>query len=413
MFIIMQILTVSEVNMYLRELLAADEIASDIWVEGEISNFNRHPSGHCYFSLKHADAVIRAVLWRNSADRLAVLPRNGDAVLAHGRVSIYEARGDLQLYVDMLRPAGVGRLHARFEELKRRLEAEGLFDASRKRPLPALPRRIGLVTAPQGAALRDMLTVLGRRCPLVEVLVAPCLVQGDQAPDSIVEALYALYAADVDLIIVARGGGSIEDLWAFNEEVVARAVFASPMPLITGVGHETDTTIVDYVADLRAPTPSAAAELAVPDRAELTVEVAGLRQSLDLAISARLDAEQRMVAGLAEALQRHSPAARLARNRQQVDDLLQRAGVRLSHAIELRRARLQGLHAQLATLSPQATLERGYAVVSRARDGAVVTQTEQVAPGEKLAIMLKSGQVAAEVRATDPAPPRGFNSTDL
>ncbi|MCG8352747.1 MAG: exodeoxyribonuclease VII large subunit [Chloroflexales bacterium] len=400
----MQILTVTEVNTYLRELLEADEIVRDIWVEGEISNFNRHSSGHCYFSLKHQDAVLRAVLWRSHASQLAAIPRNGDAVLAHGRVSLYEVRGDLQLYVDTLHPAGIGRLHARFERLKVQLEAEGLFDPSRKRPLPILPQRIGIATSVKGAALRDILNVLGRRCPLVEVLVAPCLVQGEQAPASIVAALQSLYNAQVDLIILARGGGSIEDLWAFNDENVARAAFASPAPLITGVGHETDTTIVDYVADMRAPTPSAAAELAVPDRTELSMALYGLHQRLDGAIHTRLDDYRRQLASATENLHRHTPAKRLAQQRQQVDDLMRRSGVQLAHTIELSRARLQGLQSKLAALSPRATLDRGYAVVSRSADGKVVTHSDQAQAGEKLELTLRTGRLLAEVLPNDTAP---------
>lgn len=395
----MHILTVAEVGTYLRGLLDTDTVLCDIWVEGEISNFTCAASGHCYFSLKGGDAVLSAVMWRSYAAQLPALPRNGDAVLAHGRVSFYEAHGRLQFYVDTLRAAGIGLLHARFEQLKARLADEGLFDASRKRQLPLLPRRVGIVTSPDGAALRDIINVMGRRCPLVEVLVAPCLVQGEQAPASIVAALQALYEASVDVIIVARGGGSIEDLWAFNEEMVARAAFSSPVPLIAGVGHETDTTIIDYVADVRAPTPSAAAELVVPDRAELAGMLSMLRLALDSALAAALETRQAQVADARERLQRSAPLVRITRARQQVDDLVRRAEARLSSLVSLYRARLQGVHAQLSALSPRATLERGYAVVRRLDDGAVITQAAQVGVGDELAITLQSGQVRAVVVA--------------
>lgn len=400
----MYILTVTEINAYLRELLEADEVLRDVWVEGEISNFNRAASGHCYFSLKEGEAVLNAVMWRTHATRLTSLPKHGDAVLVHGRVSLYEASGKLQLYADTLRAAGVGLLHARFEELKTRLAEEGLFAPSRKRELPLLPRRVGVVTSATGAALRDILTVIARRCPITEVLVSPCLVQGEQAPDSIVEALYALYETDVDVIIVARGGGSIEDLWAFNEEVVARAVFASPVPLVTGVGHETDTTIVDYVADIRAPTPSAAAELTVPDRSELEMALAAVRQRLDLALSESIATRRRDITNAGDTLRQHNPAVRLPRARQQVDDLLRRAGARLNHAVALRRVRLQGLRAQVEALSPRATLERGYAVVRRSVDGVVVSRAAQVERGDQLAITLQSGHLVAEVVERQAAP---------
>src|SRR5215211_574863 len=285
----MNILTVSQLNIYLRELLDADEIVRDIWIEGEVSNFVRAASGHCYFTLKEGEAQIKSACWRSSVARIGAMPGNGDAVLAHGRVAFYEAGGQIQLYVDMIRPAGVGLLYARFEELKARLDAEGLFDLSRKRELPALPARIGIVTSPTGAALQDILKVLRRRYPLAEVVLAACQVQGAGAAETVVEALYALYEQQVDVIIVARGGGSAEDLWTFNEEIVARAAFASPVPLISGVGHETDTTIIDYVADLRAPTPSAAAELVAPDITELGEDLAALRDQLALAMWRRIE----------------------------------------------------------------------------------------------------------------------------
>ncbi|MBX0328316.1 exodeoxyribonuclease VII large subunit [Oscillochloris sp. ZM17-4] len=398
----MQALGVAQLNSYLRELLESDEIVRDIWVAGEISEFRRYASGHCYFTLKDAGATIRGVMWRSFADRQPSLPQVGDAVLVHGKVSIYEARGELQLVVDTIVPAGAGLLNARFEELKIRLAAEGLFSPERKRPLPDLPRRIGVVTSPQAAALQDMLNVLRRRCPLVEVLVSPCLVQGDRAPDSIVEALYAIYQADVDLIILARGGGSIEDLWCFNDEAVARAVFASPVPLLTGVGHETDTTIVDFVADLRAPTPSAAAELAVPDLADLRAQVSDARARLGGAVSDGLALRRGDAQSLARRLELAAPLRRVAQGRQRIDDLARRLSAQTLRAAELRRARLRGLTAQLAALSPQATLARGYAVVRRAAGGQVLTSADQTAPGDRLMITLRYGDLLADTVASAP-----------
>jgi len=391
----MDILTVSQLNTYLRESLDADEILQDLWVEGEISNLSRPASGHWYFTLKEGDAQIKAACWKSYVARIPTLPANGDAVLAHGRVSFYEAGGQLQLYVDMIRPAGVGLLHARFEELKARLDAEGLFDLSRKRELPPLPRRIGLVTSPSGAALRDILNVLSRRYPLAEVLLAGCQVQGDGAAETVVDALYALYAQDVDVIIVARGGGSIEDLWAFNEEIVARAVFASPVPVISGVGHETDTTIIDYVADLRAPTPSAAAELVAPDVAALADDLAVLGEQLGFAMRQQVEGARADLAELQRRLNQRSPIARLARDRQTLDELLRRAGAQLSHRVALQRARLEGGRAQLAALSPLATLERGYAIVRRAADEQVVTAPEQVPVGDELEVTVQGGSFGA------------------
>jgi exodeoxyribonuclease VII large subunit len=391
----MNILTVSQLNTYLRESLDADEILQDLWVEGEISNLSRPASGHWYFTLKEGDAQIRAACWKSYVARISTLPANGDAVLAHGRVSFYEAGGQLQLYVDMIRPAGVGLLHARFEELKARLDAEGLFDPSRKRELPPLPRRIGLVTSPSGAALRDILNVLSRRYPLAEVLLAGCQVQGDGAAETVVEALYALYEQDVDVIIVARGGGSIEDLWAFNEEIVARAVFASPVPVISGVGHETDTTIIDYVADLRAPTPSAAAELVAPDVAALADDLAALGDQLGFAMRQHVEGARADLAEQQRRLNQRSPIARLVRDRQALDELLRRAGAQLAHRVALQRARLEGGRAQLAALSPLATLERGYAIVRRAADEQVVTTPKQVPVGDELEVTVQGGSFGA------------------
>ncbi len=392
----MQILTVTELTTYLRELIDSDEIARDIWVEGEVSNFNRHSSGHCYFTLKEGDAQLGAACWRSFVARIGTMPANGAAILAHGRVAFYEGRGQLQLIVDDIRPAGIGLLQAQFERLKARLEAEGLFDQSRKRTLPALPRRIGVATSPTSAALQDILHILGRRYPLAEVIIAPCKVQGAGAADSVVEALYLLYEADVDVIIVARGGGSAEDLWTFNEESVARAVFASPVPLVSGVGHETDTTMIDYVADLRAPTPSAAAELVTPDRAELTEVLDYLRERLDLAIATRLTTTKNDVDVVRRRLELRSPMARIGRDRQFLDETLRRAEVRLSHRMSLEHARLDGMRARLTALSPHAILMRGYAVV-RQLDGRVVTQPEQAASGAALIVTMRGGDLPVRV----------------
>src|SRR5262245_28528627 len=394
----MHILTVSQLNTYLRELLDADEIVRDIWVEGEVSNFVRATSGHCYFTLKEGEGQIKAACWRSYVARIPAMPSNGDAVLAHGRVAFYEAGGQIQLYVDMIRPAGVGLLYARFEELKARLDAEGLFDPSRKRELPVLPARIGVVTSPSAAALRDILNVLGRRYPLAEVVLSPCQVQGDGAAETVVEALYALYEQQVDVIIVARGGGSAEDLWTFNEEIVARAAFASPVPLISGVGHETDTTIIDYVADVRAPTPSAAAELVAPDIEELAGAVALLRDQLDATILRRLQAAQGELGEQRRRLEQLSPLTRLRRDRQALDELARRAGAQLGHGIALRRARSVGLSAQLNALNPLATLGRGYAVVRRAADGQIITDPGQVQTNEALVVTVRGGDI--DVRRT-------------
>lgn len=392
----MQLLTVSQLNMYLRDLLDADDLLNDVWVEGEVSSFNRHFSGHCYFTLKEGDAQIGAVMWKSVAARMAALPANGEAVLAHGRVAFYEVRGQVQLYVDALRPAGIGVLQAQFERLKERLAAEGLFDPSRKRPLPLLPHRIGIVTSPTGAALQDMLNILRRRYPLAEVLFAPCQVQGAGAVDTIIEALYTLYEADVDVIIVARGGGAAEDLWTFNDEHLARAVFASPVPVVSGVGHETDTTLIDFVADVRAPTPSAAAELVSPDRTELIDDIRQLRDRLDAAMRQRLTGARDAISDLNRRLTLCSPERRIRRDRQHIDDLIRRATITLERRIALARAHLNGMRGRLHALSPLATLDRGYAVVQSAT-GVLITDASLVAPDDCIEITVRRGSFRARV----------------
>ncbi|MFZ3071022.1 MAG: exodeoxyribonuclease VII large subunit, partial [Anaerolineaceae bacterium] len=259
------IFTITALNNYLRELLESDEILQDLWVRGEIFNYSQPRSGHLYFTLKDAEAQVRCVMWKNSAMRLRFDPADGMAVEAHGSMSVYSAQGQVQLYIDAMRPAGEGALFQEFLRLKARLEAEGLFDPAHKRPLPELPRHIGIVTSPSGAALQDILQTLGRRLPILKVTLAASPVQGIEAPPGIIHALARLNdLPDLDLIILARGGGSVEDLWAFNDENVARTIYSSRVPVISGIGHETDFTIADFVADLRAPTPTGAAELATP-----------------------------------------------------------------------------------------------------------------------------------------------------
>jgi exodeoxyribonuclease VII large subunit len=389
----MDVLSVVELCGYIGAVLESDPILADVWVEGEVSNCKRHTSGHWYLTLKEDSARIDAVCWKSYAVRLTTLPRDGIQIMAHGKIALYNGR--LQLYIDFMRPAGEGLLLAQFERLKAQLQAEGLTE--RKRPLPTYPQRIGVVTSPTGAALRDMLNVLGRRYPLAEVLLAPALVQGDGAADSIVEALYSLYDLDLDVIILARGGGSIEDLWCFNEEVVARAVFASPVPLVTGVGHETDTTIVDYVSDLRAPTPSAAAELVTPDIAGLQADLAQQFAALHGFILTRVHNARADVAYDVQRLERAAPLARLATNREQVGRLSDRLGRAIARQAELRRQQIQSASRSLLALSPERTLARGYAVVLRAADGVAVTSPDDVAPHERVRIITRGGDLTALV----------------
>jgi exodeoxyribonuclease VII large subunit len=388
--------TVTELTDYIKDLLEGEPDLQDVRLRGEISNFSRATSGHLYFTLKDAGAAINCVMWRSAADRLAWQPGQGAAALARGRISVYAPRGNYQLYVDELHPAGLGDLHARFEQLRDRLRAEGLFDDERKQPLPEYPRLLGIVTSPQAAALRDVLNVLGRRYPLARVLLAPAQVQGDAAPPQIAAALRAIDARDdVDLILLVRGGGSLEELWAFNDEGVARAIAACRHPVVSGVGHETDFTIADFVADLRAPTPSAAAELAVPDQADLRQRIVGRVDQMAGQMERRLDQMRAALDGQQASLRRLSPQARVDTHRQQVDDLARRAERALGHTMTLRHSRLSGVAARLAALSPLATLERGYAIVRQADTGAVVSSVDQVRAGDGLAIRVQDGEFGA------------------
>lgn len=391
--------TVSALTQYIQQVLEEDATLQDLWLTGEVSNFTRSAAGHLYFTLKDAGATLSCVMWRAAAERLAWQPKQGAAALAHGHLSVYPAQGRYQLYVDRLQPAGLGDLHARFEELRDRLKAEGLFDAARKKPLPPFPRMLGIVTSPQAAALRDVLNVLRRRYPLVRVLLAPTPVQGEMAPPQIVAALQALDARDdIDSILLVRGGGSLEELWAFNDEAVARAVAACRHPVVSGVGHETDFTIADLVADLRAPTPSAAAELSVPDQAELRQRMAAWSRRLGQNLERRLHQARQALEQQQRALQRLSPQASVASYRQQVDDLTRRTARALTHNLALRRSALAGVQARLAALSPLATLERGYAIVRRADSGAVVRRVAQVQAGDALAIRVHDGEFRATAR---------------
>lgn len=390
--------SVSDLTRYVRGLLENDASLQDLWVSGEVSNFSRPSSGHLYFTLKDASASLRCVMWRNAVIRQSYLPRDGDAIEAHGAISVYEAGGQYQLYADLIRPAGEGALYQEFLRLKARLEAEGLFDPAGKRAIPRWPQTIGIVTSPTGAALRDMLTALRRRYPLVEVVLAPTPVQGDEAPPKIVEALRALNeVVHPDVILVARGGGSIEDLWAFNDERVARAIVASAAPVITGVGHETDFTIADFAADLRAPTPTAAAELATPNREDLRLSLSDLQEGLGRSIQAVLSSQRWELGALQNRLLLHSPEARLRTDRQRLDDLSHRAWVAAVHSLQLRQAHLVGLDQRLSALSPLAVLGRGFAVVSHP-DGQVVRSIKQVLPEDELNVRVSDGQFHAKVK---------------
>lgn len=391
--------TVSQLTGHIRRLIDDDPDLGDVWLEGEVSNFHRASSGHCYFTVKDARAQIRCVMWRDNAERQGYLPTDGDLVLSHGHVGVYEVRGLYQLYVDQIRPAGLGALYQQFERLKARLEEEGLFAPERKRPLPRIPGRIGVVTSTEAAALRDILNVLGRRFPLAEVLISPTLVQGDAAPPQIVASIEALNQRDdVDVIIVARGGGSMEELWAFNDERVARAVAASRIPLVCGVGHETDFSLADFAADKRAPTPSAAAELVVPDQMELRAQLQEQGARLTKVLRTVIDERRWQLVEQARALKHLSPATQLRQARQRIDDLIERAEATVEQGLNIRREKLGGLLGRLTGVGPIGTLKRGYAIVRRREDDAIVCSIEQVEPGDRLDVRVADGDFEAEAR---------------
>ncbi len=396
------IYTVSDLTAYIRALLESNENLMDMWVSGEISNLSQPKSGHVYFTLKDAGASLRCVIWREQAWRLKGALRDGMSVEAHGYISVYEQGGQYQLYVDGLRAAGEGLLYQEFLRLKAELEAEGLFDEARKRPLPRYPRRIGIVTSPTGAALQDMLNTLRGRYPLAEVVIAPATVQGDDAPPQIVHAIEALNrAVKPDVILVARGGGSLEDLWAFNDERVVRAVAASQVPVISGVGHETDFTLTDFAADLRAPTPTGAAVLAVPNVSDLAAELNGWVLRLQQSALETLNRSAITLNEKAHRLERQSPLWRVRQDRQYLDSLGQRLQLHMRHDLQNRRAALNHFSERLTGLDPAHILRRGYALIKDSA-GSLITSAKQVKLGQDIAVQLSDGSLDARVQQVKP-----------
>jgi exodeoxyribonuclease VII large subunit len=388
------VLSVSELNRRLRTSL--DVTFNSVWVAGEISNFRIPSSGHFYFSLKDARSQIAAVMFRSANRFLRFRPHDGLEVVLRGRVSLYEARGDLQLYVDMLEPCGVGSQQLALEQLRQRLAADGLFDATRKRALPFWPRAVGVATALGGAAVHDIASTLRRRMPAVRIIIRPVRVQGPGAWPELVAALADLNAIrDVDVIIIGRGGGSLEDLWAFNEEMVVRAVATSRVPVVSAVGHEVDVTLTDLAADQRAATPTAAAALVIPDQRELQLQVARSVARLAQTVSHRLRHERRAVAGLARRV-RH-PRQLLSGQRLRLDELAERAGRAMAATLRLARHRMAGGAARLEALSPLAVLQRGYAIARRNDDGSVVRNARSLTIGDILELILAEGSARVRV----------------
>jgi exodeoxyribonuclease VII large subunit len=377
-----------------------EERVGRVWLAGEVSNLHRAPSGHLYFTLKDDTAQIRAALFRGAARSLAFEPEDGLEVLVYGDVRIYESRGDLQIIVRQLEPRGEGALQLAFEQLRRRLEAEGLFDPARKRPIPAIPSRVGVVTSPTSAAIRDVLEVSGRRAPALPILIAPTRVQGEGAEREIADALDRLGAREgIDVILLVRGGGSLEDLRAFNSETVARAIVRCPVPVVSGVGHEVDFTIADFAADLRAPTPSVAAERVAPDRMAIAQLLLRDWGRLKRAAVAVLDGLARRLQREGDAIALLVPSARIAAQGAQLAALARALERAVEARLEGAVARLTERAAQLDALSPLAVLSRGYALVRRVRDGAIVRSADQLAPGERLRVRVAEAEIDATVEA--------------
>lgn len=390
------ILRVSELTAHLRRVVESDDVMADVWVQGEISNANRYASGHFYFSLKDENASMRCVMWKGQVARLPRLPKEGEAVNAHGHVSVYDARGEVQLYVDEMELLGAGALWQEFEKLKQKLAQEGLFDEGRKRPLPKYPKRIGIVTSRSGAVIQDIRHIFERRYPLPQVFLANTAVQGADAPLQIVAALKLVQLIpNLDVIIIARGGGSIEDLWAFNDERVARAIVSSRVPIVCGVGHETDFTIADFCADLRAPTPTAAAQFCTPDQNELRSNLILYEKRLQRAMSDNLVETRRSLIQSVNALHRSSPRAQIEQRRQRLDESARTATRLFRRRVEIQRAQWTSATRQLNTLNPLATLERGYAIVQK--ENKVVTDAAQVATNDILKIRVREGEFRARV----------------
>ena len=387
------IASVSRVNNYIKRLIDSKPVLQDLWVKGEISNYKRHSSGHLYMTLKDEHSVLKAIMFRQQATSLSFVPDNGLNVIAHGRVAAYEAYGEYQLYIDEMTPDGVGALYLQYEQLKKKLAAEGLFDEHHKKALPPYPRRIGVVTAPTGAAVRDIINVCTRRYPLAEIVVFPAIVQGAGAKESIVRGIEYFNNVGADVLIVGRGGGSIEDLWAFNEEIVARAIYASQIPIVSAVGHETDFTIADFVADRRAPTPSAAAELCVPSADELLRQIALSRSRMRNAVSSSINNWRKQL----RLLTPRDPRDRINALRQRIDLLIQRIESHNQLKISRHRQQLASLSSKLDALSPLKTLSRGYAIPVNA-DGQVVHCKAQLPSGTDFSLTLADGKVECRTK---------------
>lgn len=391
-----QALSVTQLNEYLKMVIEGDRVLSNVFVRGEISNFKLYSSGHAYFTLKDDAGQLKSVMFRSYFSRMTFMPEDGMRVIAHGRVSVYETSGQYQLYVDDMQPDGAGSLAMRFEQLKRKLAAEGLFDEARKRPLPPMPRRIGVITSPSGAAVHDIINVLGRRFPAAEMILYPSEVQGAQAPAQLISGVeFFSMTGLVDVIILGRGGGSAEDLWAFNDEYLARAVASCAVPIISAVGHESDFTICDFVADRRAPTPSAAAEIAVPDINEILRSLAVTQSGLQATMQKRIAQETRILNQIAQSRVFSRPDQMLDHFRIRLDEREADLSRAVEQTILQKRQTTASLVGKLQALNPLSVLARGYATVSK--DGKSITSVKQINDNDTLDIRMADGSVRATV----------------
>lgn len=394
------VISVSQLNSFVRLIIENSEVLGDVYVRGEISNFVNHRSGHFYFSVKDENGAVKAVMFRASAQKLAFLPENGMKVIVHGRVSVFERDGVYQLYADDIQPDGVGSLYFAYEQLKAKLSAEGLFDPAHKKSLPALPMRVGIVTSPTGAAIQDMKNIIGRRFPLCTVVLYPALVQGEGAPASIARGIrYFNEKKSVDLIIIGRGGGSIEDLWAFNNEALARIVYASELPIISAVGHESDFTICDFVADVRASTPSAAAELAVPEATELKMRIEERKERMDFLISSAVAQKRTRLETLERSKVLRSPQNTLDNRRIMLSSYMDSLDKSMEIVFGRKTSAYKASMAALGALNPLAVLSRGYSVAFS--DGKLIKSTQSVSAGDRIETKVSDGVIYSTVTETE------------
>lgn len=390
-------LSVSEVNQYIKRILGSDPILSHIYVKGEISNYRLHSSGHMYFTLKDKNSRISCVMFKGNCEKLKFFPEEGMSLVCKGYISIYEKDGQAQLYVNDMEPAGIGALHLAFQQLKDRLNKEGLFDSKYKQKIPLMPRKIALITSPTGAAIRDIISIILRRFPQVELCIFPVVVQGEEAAGTIAKAIELCNRyPEIDLAIVGRGGGSIEELWAFNEEKVARAIFNSRIPIISAVGHETDFTISDFVADLRAATPSAAAELAVPNRAELREYMESMEKRMIHLMKTKLNIYYQKLFFIENSYFFRCPLNPIYDKQQYINELLQRMGNTLNVKKEFNHRHLKYLGERLHSLSPLSIFSRGYSI-ARDSKGTIIKSTNQVQVDERLCIDVVDGEINCKV----------------